>query len=563
MERKIRVAILCGGKSAEHEVSLQSARNIVESLSPERYEVYVIGIDKAGGWHVIDTPLLTNGSVSRISAKSTESNISVAMGNNNIQQKNNPIAEQFDVVFPVLHGPFGEDGTVQGFLKLANVPFVGAGVLGSAVGMDKHAMKRLLRDAGIPIARFLAVRIHEQKNIRFAEVKKNLGLPLFIKPANLGSSVGVSKVRTEKEFKRAIQDAFQYDTKILIEEYIEAREIECSVLGNENPVASIPGEVIPTHEFYSYEAKYIDEHGAVLEIPAHISKDVVKKIQALAVQTFEILSCEGFARVDFFLKPDGTVLVNEINTIPGFTSISMYPKLWEASGISYTELVDRLIRLAFDRFEKEQKLKTYYEPATIVVKKKVPFYAQAWDLSRWQEFGFDSYEDAKYWEKSSCGVLCLKMAIDAGLSAHGKSLSPLIAGYVRKGVEKEAYTNNVGWTHQGLAELATTFGFSATARERVPVSELPDFLKKDVFPIVSIKWAFESRKSLKERMLFWNKYGGHLALVVGFEEEEGELKALYVHHTSIRSEYNWEYKRVPVDQFERSFTGRCITVEST
>jgi D-alanine-D-alanine ligase len=266
-----------------------------------------------------------------------------------------------DVVFPVLHGPFGEDGTVQGLLKLFNVPFVGASVLGSAIGMDKDVMKRLLRDAGIPIPDFLVFHKESIDEIDFEQVKKQLGLPLFIKPANLGSSVGIHKVKDESQFMPAILDAFQYDVKILIEEYIKGREIECSVLGNENPIVSIPGEIIPQHEFYSYEAKYIDEKGASLEIPAKLSPEIIKQIQDVALRAFKALCCEGMARVDFFLRNEKEIFVSEINTIPGFTKISMYPKLWEASGIPYTELIDKLIQLALERFEREKKIKISYD----------------------------------------------------------------------------------------------------------------------------------------------------------------------------------------------------------
>lgn len=262
-----------------------------------------------------------------------------------------------DVAFPVLHGPFGEDGTVQGMLKLANIPFVGAGVLGSAVGMDKDVMKRLLRDAGIPVGRFIVCRKSSASGLTFQKVEQELGKPVFVKPVNLGSSVGISKVWTAEEFDRAAHLAFQFDQKIIVEEFIEGREIECSVLGNDRPVASLPGEVIPTHDFYSYEAKYIDEHGAGLEIPAKLPEETVKKVQEMAVKTFTVLGCEGMARVDFFVHGD-RVMVNEINTIPGFTRISMYPKLWEASGIPYPELIHRLINLALERFNEEQQLKT-------------------------------------------------------------------------------------------------------------------------------------------------------------------------------------------------------------
>lgn len=248
---------------------------------------------------------------------------------------------------------------MQGLLKLANIPFVGASVLGSAVGMDKDVMKRLLRDAGIPIGTFLTCK--EADTPTYKDAVKQVGSPFFVKPANMGSSVGVSKVTEEKDFDTALRAAFAYDRKIIIEECIKGRELECSVLGNDDPIASVPGEVISNHDFYSYEAKYIDEHGAAIDIPAQVSDEIAQTVQALAIKTFKTLSCEGLGRVDFFLKDTGEVFVNEINTIPGFTSISMYPKLWEASGISYTELIDRLIQLALERFNNEQKLKTSYE----------------------------------------------------------------------------------------------------------------------------------------------------------------------------------------------------------
>jgi D-alanine-D-alanine ligase len=226
--------------------------------------------------------------------------------------------------------------------------------------MDKDVMKRLIRDAGIPTPKFLVYDRTRENEINFDDVKKSLGLPFFVKPSNMGSSVGIHKVKDQAGLDHAVKDAFQYDEKILLEEYVEGREIECSVLGNEEPVASLPGEIIPRHEFYSYEAKYIDEKGALLEIPANLSNEIVEKIQELAIKTFKVLCCEGMARVDFFLRDEKEVIVNELNTIPGFTRISMYPKLWEASGISYRELIDRLIHLALERHEREKKLKTSY-----------------------------------------------------------------------------------------------------------------------------------------------------------------------------------------------------------
>jgi D-alanine-D-alanine ligase len=366
MKHKIKVAILFGGKSAEHEVSLQSAKSVYEALDKNKYEPVLVGIDKKGKWHLSSSSkfLLNDSNPKLIKLNNQSKEISVVPGEEAKQlvpMGGEGESRGIDVVFPVLHGTFGEDGTVQGLLKLMDVPFVGPSVLGSAVGMDKEVAKRLLRDAGIPIAKFVCFKAHEKNQISFSKIKKELGLPLFVKPANLGSSVGISKVKNEKEFKKAIDDAFLYDSKILIEEYIKGREIEVAVLGNEHPRASTPGEIIPTHEFYSYEAKYIDENGALLQIPAKLPKPVVKKVQELAVRTFKVLECEGMARVDFFVTKSGKACVNEINTIPGFTKISMYPKLWEASGVKYPELINRLIQLAIDRFNREKKLKTSYE----------------------------------------------------------------------------------------------------------------------------------------------------------------------------------------------------------
>jgi len=363
---KIRVGILFGGKSAEHEVSLQSAKNIVEAIDKDMYEVVLIGIDKQGHWYLNETSrfLLHAENPKLIALNRSSDNVVLVPSekdNHLISLSTNQSLGRIDVVFPVLHGPFGEDGTVQGLLKLFDIPFVGAGVLGSAVGMDKDVMKRLLRDAGIPVPKFLVFHEHELGKINFEQVSKHLGLPVFVKPANLGSSVGIHKIKDESQFKPALEDAFQYDTKILFEEFIQGREIECSVLGNENPLVSIPGEIIPQHEFYSYEAKYIDEKGARLVIPARLSSEVTKQIQSLALQSYKVLCCEGMARVDFFVRDEKEIFISEINTIPGFTKISMYPKLWEASGIPYTELIDRLIQLALERFGRERKLKISYD----------------------------------------------------------------------------------------------------------------------------------------------------------------------------------------------------------
>ena len=363
MARKIRVGILFGGRSAEHEVSLQSAKNIIDAIDTNKYEVVLIGIDKKGQWHLNEQsrfllppsksglPELPEGGGNLALVPGRQDEQLVALSG---QQR----VSSLDVVFPVLHGPFGEDGTVQGLLKLANVAFVGAGVLGSAVGMDKDVMKRLLRDAGIPVARFIVANKYSAKQIRFDYAREQLGLPLFIKPPNLGSSVGIHKVKDRQGFEAALDDAFNYDNKILIEEFIKGREIECSVLGNDKPIASVSGEILPRHEFYSYEAKYLDQNGAVLEIPANLPLEISERIRQLAIKTFLVLCCEGMARVDFFLRNGREIIVNELNTIPGFTRISMYPKLWEATGVSYSELIDKLIELAIERIEREKRLKT-------------------------------------------------------------------------------------------------------------------------------------------------------------------------------------------------------------
>jgi D-alanine-D-alanine ligase len=264
--------------------------------------------------------------------------------------------QKLDVVFPVLHGPYGEDGSVQGLLKTAGIPFAGPGVLAAAVGLDKDVMKRLLVGAGIPVADFRVVHATDPRPAWDA-IAGVLGAPVFVKPANLGSSVGIRKVSAAGAFGDAVEQAFAYDTKIIIERAVAGREIECAVLGNDDPIVSVPGEVIPHHEFYSYEAKYLDEDGAELVIPAALEPSVTERARELALAAFRALCCDGMARVDFFLQSDSTLLVNELNTIPGFTRISMYPKLWDASGIPYAELIERLLKLGIERYERERGLR--------------------------------------------------------------------------------------------------------------------------------------------------------------------------------------------------------------
>jgi D-alanine-D-alanine ligase len=364
---KLRVGILFGGRSAEHEVSLLSAKNVIQALDRDKYDPVLIGIDKQGGWHLQkDAEYLLNADDPKRIALSpamsaltiTPSKTSGAICPENLPLGSMSSFKAIDVIFPVLHGTNGEDGTVQGLLKLLDIPFVGASILGSSVGMDKDVMKRLLRDSGIPIGKFRTLYRESDIQPSYKELTKELGDILFIKPANAGSSVGVSKVRNENEFTNAITEAFRFDRKILVEEFIKGREIECAVLGNFNPIVSVPGEIIPSHDFYSYDAKYIDANGARPEIPAKLSAETSERVREIALKTFKALECEGMGRVDVFVTENEEIFVIEINTIPGFTKISMYPKLFEASGIGYSELLDRLIQLAIERHTEEKKSQT-------------------------------------------------------------------------------------------------------------------------------------------------------------------------------------------------------------
>ena len=365
---KKRVGILFGGKSVEHEVSLQSARNVCDAIDRAKFDVVLIGIDKAGQWHVCDAARLGAAASPKaeLAAGGPEEALALVPGETEgalVGTDSHRGLPRLDVVFPVLHGTYGEDGTVQGLLKLANVPFVGAGVLGSAVGMDKDVARRLLREAGIPVTRSRTLTERAAAQAAFDGLAADLGAPFFVKPANSGSSVGVSKVRDAAEWAAARTEALRYDRKLLVEEFIRGREIEVAVLGNDDPQASVPGEIVPRHDFYSYEAKYLDENGAELRIPADLPPAVGERVRRLAVQTFQVLECAGMARVDFFVCADGRIVVNEINTIPGFTRISMYPKLWEATGVPYPQLIERLLDLAIERHARDQQIETSYRPA--------------------------------------------------------------------------------------------------------------------------------------------------------------------------------------------------------
>ncbi len=363
MSQRIKVAVIFGGKSAEHKVSLRSAKNIIAALDKEKHEPVLIGIDNDGQWHYHGDAmqLLFADDPSKIEMKSA---LPVMLSQNanqhSIVSNKGELVNSLDVIFPVLHGTYGEDGAIQGFAKLANLPCVGPGILGSAVGMDKDIMKRLLRDADIGIADFVTVRSTNPSAYTYEELSKRLGTTLFVKPANMGSSVGISKVQSIEEFEPAIELALRFDNKVIIEEQIVGREIECSVLGNEHPKVSIPGEIIPVDGFYSYERKYLDEHGAALEIPAKLTKEQTEAIQEIAMQTYICLELEGMSRVDVFLKENDEIIVNEVNTLPGFTEISMYPSLWEHSGISIEELVDELIQLAIKKHGQLNALSVKY-----------------------------------------------------------------------------------------------------------------------------------------------------------------------------------------------------------
>jgi D-alanine-D-alanine ligase len=370
---KVHVGVIFGGRSGEHEISLRSARSIVDAINPDRYCVSLIGIDRAGHWHLLDERAfrqLTEAPLPALNGAGSEVILLPAPTTGKLIDPQDPTAAigNVDVVFPVLHGPYGEDGTVQGLLELADIPYVGAGVLGSAVGMDKDVQKRLLHAAGVPVVPFFTTTRAQWTADTTAVIARasEFGLPLFVKPANLGSSVGITKVKAFEALSSAIAVALEYDNKVLIEKGIDAREIECAILGNDNPQASVPGEICPTAEFYSYEAKYVDEHGATLIIPAPLTESQVATVRELAVRVFQLLDCAGMARVDLFLeRGTGRWYVNELNTIPGFTTISMYPKLWEASGLSYRELISRLIDLGLERHAQRSRLKKAYVPAAV------------------------------------------------------------------------------------------------------------------------------------------------------------------------------------------------------
>ena len=377
MTEKLRVGLIFGGKSGEHEISLASAQSVARAIDKEKHAVTLIGITKEGRWlagadvltqlaAASPTPLLGfNAENSAASAAEAISGKELVPAAFDLLGNKSPLAA-IDVAFPLVHGPFGEDGTVQGLLELADIPYVGAGVAASAVGMDKALMKAIFRASNLPAVDWTVVLRHEREcspEGALNRIEGALGYPCFVKPANLGSSVGVTKVRNRDELAQALTTAAQYDRKLLAERAVEdAREIECSVLGNDEPIASLPGDVVPRREFYDYVAKYDDRAGTQLIVPADLPPETVHIVQSLAIRTFKAIDCCGMARVDFFLeRATNKVFVNEINTIPGFTAVSMYPRMWEKSGLAYSALIDRLIQLALERYADRKKSKTSYQ----------------------------------------------------------------------------------------------------------------------------------------------------------------------------------------------------------
>ncbi|HXE75868.1 MAG TPA: D-alanine--D-alanine ligase family protein [Candidatus Xenobia bacterium] len=361
---KLRVGVLFGGRSAEHEVSLVSASSVLRGLNPKKYEVIPIGIGKDGHWVLprqLPSSAPTHSDLRRALADGRAVSLPPEPGSAALVRRPAPSRSSglaVDVIFPVLHGTFGEDGTVQGLLELADIPYVGAGVLGSALGMDKEVQKRLFLQAKLPVADFVSVLRRDWQLRRRAvlrEVSRRLRFPVFVKPSNLGSSVGITKVSRAAGLPAAIEHAFEFDRKILVEQGILGREIEVSVLGNDEPRASLPGEVIPAREFYDYTAKYLEDTTRFL-VPARLTRGQTRRFQELAVAAFRALDCAGMARVDFLMaRRTGRIYLNEVNTIPGFTAISMYPKLWEASGVPYSKLLDSLIELALERHREKRR----------------------------------------------------------------------------------------------------------------------------------------------------------------------------------------------------------------
>ncbi|HTJ49773.1 MAG TPA: D-alanine--D-alanine ligase family protein [Cyclobacteriaceae bacterium] len=356
MPTKKKVALLYGGRSVEHGVSVNSARNIFENFDKERFEVLPIGISKSGQWFL-------NNTVSKDIEQGKALGLILDPHSPGFLLLSTGDRIKADIIFPVLHGTDGEDGSIQGMIKAMDIPMVGTGVLGSSLSMSKIIAKRLLKDAGLPVTRFLTYNFTEKESISFSEISSTLGLPFMVKSASLGSSVGVSKVNNEKDFEVAVEEAFRYDDAMIIEEFITGREIECAILGNYPPQASNPGEVVISskYEFYTFDAKYVDPDAVRIDVPAKLDASTIDRIKDVSVKSFLALNCQDFSRVDLFLDKDGKVYVNEINTIPGFTNSSMFPMMWKERGIGFSELITKLLDLALERYNRSKRIERDFQ----------------------------------------------------------------------------------------------------------------------------------------------------------------------------------------------------------
>ena len=373
MRRKLRVGLIFGGRSAEHEVSLTSAQGIMRAIDKEKYTVVPIGITKEGRWlasgdpwQALSSGIVTESTPAALLAEPTQRGLMCLEEGEEENRLTAVRLSRIDVLFPVLHGPYGEDGTIQGLLELAGLPYVGAGVAASAVGMDKALFKDIMRAHGLPVAPYLVIKRQtwdQQPEAVLDRIEAEIGYASFVKPANLGSSVGITKAHNRQELRAALDEAARYDRKLVVEVAVDAREIEVSVLGNDQPAASVPGEIVPCNEFYDYAAKYVDQDSQLL-IPAPIPAETAERARQLAIRAFLAIDCAGMARVDFLLdRPTGELYLSELNTIPGFTQISMFSRLWEATGLSYTDLISRLIDLALERHTDKSRSATSYQPA--------------------------------------------------------------------------------------------------------------------------------------------------------------------------------------------------------
>ncbi len=351
MSKKKKVAILYGGRSVEHAVSVNSARNIYEHINKDKFEPVTMGISKNGQW------FLTNG-VGKDVEQGKALGLMLDPASPGFILLSSGDRFKVDIVFPVLHGTDGEDGSIQGLIKTLDMPMVGTGVLGSSLAMNKIVAKRLMREAGLPVTNFLTFRFHEKDKITFNSISKKLGVPFMVKSASLGSSVGVTKVKNKNDFKKAVDEAFKYDDEMLAEEFVNGREIECAILGNNPPEASYPGEIeiSKNYEFYTFDAKYVDPKAVVIHVPAKLSDPIAEKIRNVSIKAFEALHCQDFSRIDLFLGKNGKIYINEINTIPGFTNSSMYPMMWKERGISFSDLITRLINLAQERYNSGKRI---------------------------------------------------------------------------------------------------------------------------------------------------------------------------------------------------------------